>query len=60
MSLLTPRRVVVLGVSVLTAALTLVTVRLATACYERELAERSAATIAAYLAVRPPDAAAQL
>jgi hypothetical protein len=56
MKLLTPRRVVVLGVSVLTAALTLVTVRLATACYERALAERSAATIAAYLSVAaPPD-----
>ena len=53
---LTWRRVGAFGGGAVTAVLTLVAVRLATACYEREFAERSAATIAAYLSIAaPPD-----
>lgn len=51
MSPLTWRRVGAFSGSALTAALTLVAVRGATACYERQLAERTAATIAAYLSI---------
>jgi hypothetical protein len=47
---------VAFGVAVLTAAVTFVAVRGATACYERAAAERSAATISAYLSIAaPPD-----
>lgn len=56
MSALTRRRIAAFGVGVLTAALTFVAVRRATAGYERAFAERSAATIAAYLSIAaPPD-----
>jgi hypothetical protein len=56
MSPLTLRRVGAFGGSVLAAALTLVAVRGATACYEREFVEQSAVTIAAYLSfAAPPD-----
>jgi len=48
------RRVGAFGGGVVTAALTLVVVRGVTACYEREVAERSAATIAAYLSIAAP------
>lgn len=48
------RRGGALGVSVLAAALTLVVVHYATAGYERAFAERSAATIAAYLSIAAP------
>ena len=50
------RRVGAFGGSVLAAALSVVVVRGATARYERDAAERSAATIGAYLAIAaPPD-----
>jgi hypothetical protein len=56
MSPLTRWRVGAFGGSVLTAALTLVAVRGATAGYEREFVEQSAVTIAAYLSfAAPPD-----
>jgi hypothetical protein len=54
MSALTWRRVGAFGSSLLAAALTLVAVRSAISRYERDLAERSAATIAAYLAIAAP------
>jgi hypothetical protein len=44
-------RAAAVGVGVLTGVLTLVAVRLATSYYERAFAERSAATIAAYLSI---------
>lgn len=54
MSVLTWRRVGAFGGSVVTAALTLAAVRGATVCYERELAEQSAVTIASYLSIAAP------
>jgi hypothetical protein len=49
-------RVAAFGGGVVTAALTFAAVRIGTACYERAVAERSAATIAAYLSIAaPPD-----
>ena len=54
MSALTWRRVGAFGGSVVAAALTVVTVRGATAGYERDLTERSAVTIASYLSLVAP------
>jgi hypothetical protein len=54
MSALTWRRVGAFGGSVLAGALTFVAVRGATLRYEHDLAERSAATIAAYLSIAAP------
>jgi len=56
MKSLTARRLAAVGGSVLAAALTFIVARSATDAYERESAEQSAVTIAAYLSIAaPPD-----